>query len=346
MIEDCWEDPLFVIRQKAWYEPSEGRGCLYVLSRKALRARDLQAVDLVEITTEHGQHRCAAQSAFMVGPLIGNLPDDCVTARIFASATTFGEYAAQYPRLKREILFPGPTTDPVMAALLSIPWVKRETAGDGIGIDFFDRGLQLPEYDVKVLRRPGQSAAFYRRFWLADSAKPGTRFGDTTFFLTEETLFHGTTSDEMSFPRLTKLLRDKKSIAVEIDGLVRHPYSGASSQYGKGIYMEIQENGSILLTELATEHPGARPAGFGITRGVYFMPDATSCWVRVEHPEQCGCGRPTHHAHHLAVAEHFEHVLNDPGFVAVRERIFAMPSVNPDTDPIALKWMDLDPSAW
>jgi hypothetical protein len=345
MIEDCWEDPVFVRRERAWYEPAQGEGCLYAISRKALRAHDLQAVDLLEITTREGQHRCAAQSAFMVGPLQKNLPDDCVTTRIRAPNSVFAAYAARSAELTAERLFPGPQTDPVMAALLSIPWVKIELEGgdvdDGFGIDFFNRGLPLPEYGARGLRRLGSSSAFYRRFWLADTVKPGTRFGETAFFLTEETLFHGTATGDMRFPRLTELAREHNGVAVEIDGLVRHPYGGRGSAYTKGIYVEAQPDGSILLTELQTEHPGARPAGFGITRGMYFKPDADGVWTRVDHPEQCDCGKVLHHAHHLTVAEHFEHALGEGNFKAVRDKVFASPDVVAQSDRQALQWMDL-----
>ncbi|PVM90874.1 hypothetical protein DDF62_08695 [Caulobacter radicis] len=175
LIEDCWEDPVCIRRERAWYEPADGQGCLYVISRKALRARDLNAVDLLEITTREGQHRCVAQSAFMVGPLKGNLPDDCVATRIHAPSAVFAAYAARNPALTVDQLLPGPQTDPVLAALLSIPWVKLEHGGKDVGIDFFERGLPLPEYEVRSLRRTGPGSAFYRRFWLADSVAPGTR---------------------------------------------------------------------------------------------------------------------------------------------------------------------------
>ncbi len=340
MIEDCFEDPLFVIRQRAWYEPADDRGCIYVLSRKALRARDLQTVDLVEITTASGHHRCLAQSAFMVGPLNGPLPDDCIVTRVFAPSSVFREYAARSPELTCEALFPGSTVDPVMAALLSIPWVKREVEGDGIGIDFFDRGLPLPEYDMRDIRRTGQTTAYYRRFWLADAAKPETLLGETTFYLTEETLFHGTGAGDLIFPNLTLLLREHTSVALEIDGLVRHPYVVSSGQYGKGIYLEGQEDGTMFLTELAVDHFGARPGGFGITRGCYFRVDDEFRWHRIEHPEQCDCGRDAHHAHPLVVAEHFEHALKEREFTQIRERVFAAAGVNSTSDPLALKWTD------
>lgn len=341
LIEDCWEDPLFVKRERAWYAPADDEGCIYVISRKALRARDLQAVDLLEITTIEGQHRCAAQSAFMVGPLRGNLPDDCVITRIRAPSSIFAAYAARFPDMDAERLFPGPQKDPVMAALLSIPWIKLDVGDEALGIDFFERGLPLPEYSVGSLRRLGPASAFYRRHWLADSVKSGTRFGEVAFFLTEETLFHGTASGDMRFPRLTKLVRENIGVAVEIDGLVRHPYGRSGTFYSKGVYVEGQPNGSILLTELQTDHPGARPAGFGITRGLYFNADAAGVWERIDHPEQCNCGKVLHHAHHLTVAEHFEHALGEPGFRRVRDNVFASPDVIVQSDPQALQWMEL-----
>ena len=328
-----------MIRQRAWYEPADDRGCVYVLSRKALRARDIQAVDLVEITTASGRHRCLAQSAFMVGPLSGNLPDNCIIARVLAPSSIFRAYAARGPERTCETLFPGPAVDPVMAALLSIPWVKREL-DDEPGIDFFDRGLPLPEYEVKGIRRSGSTTAYYRRFWLADVARPGTPLSGTTFYLTDEALYHGSASGDLEFPNLTPLLRERTSVAVEIDGLVRSPYPANSTQYGKGIYLKALADGAMLVTELAVHHQGARPSGFGITRGYYYRVDERFRWNRIEHPEQCDCGRQAHHDHHLVVAEHFEHVLKARGFNQIRERVFAATDVKPTSDPLALKWMD------
>ncbi|PVM90875.1 hypothetical protein DDF62_08700 [Caulobacter radicis] len=157
-------------------------------------------------------------------------------------------------------------------------------------------------------------------------------------------LFHGTAKGDMTFPRLTKLVRENVGVAVEIDGLVRHPQAQRSSIYSKGIYLEPQPNGVILLTELLTDHPGARPAGFGITRGLYFQADDAGVWTRVEHPEQCDCGSDLHHAHHLTVAEHFEDFLGDPDLKTVRDKVFAGPDVVTCSDPKALAWMELDES--
>lgn len=335
MIEDCFEDPVFVVRQQAWYEPANDLGCVYVLSRKALRARNLETVDLVEITTASGRQRCSAQSAFMIGPLSGSLPEDCIVARIFAPSSVFLDYTSRFPELTCATLFPGPSVDPVMATLLSIPWVKRQVDEPGIGIDFFDRGLPLPEYDIKSIRRTGPEIAYYRRFWIANTLQ-----SDTIFYLTEEVFFHGTASGDLIFPNLTRLLREHKSIALEINGLIQHPYGGNAGQYGKGIYLEVREDGLIFLTELSVEHYGTRPAGFGITRGRFFRVNDDFHWHAFYHPEQCECGKDAHHAHHLVVAEHFEQALRDNEFTQVQSCVFAAADVNITSDPLAIKWLD------
>ncbi|PAL20029.1 hypothetical protein [Acetobacter syzygii] len=129
-------------------------------------------------------------------------------------------------------------------------------------------------------------------------------------------------------------------MALDIDGLVRHPYASSSGQYGKGIDLEMMGDGTMFLTELVVDHFGARPAGFGITRGWYFQVDQAFHWHRVDHPNQYDCGTEAHHTHHLVVAEHFEHALKERKFTQVRERVFAISDVNVTSDPSALKWME------
>ncbi len=336
LIEDCFEYPVFVLREQAQYTAAEEKGCVYVLSRKALRAHDLQAVDLVEITTAGGRPRYLAQSAFMVGQLTNQLPDDCVLARVLAPSHVFRELAARTPEMTAERLFPDPENDPVLATLLSVPWVKRDDVA-GVGIDFFERGLQLPEYKAPAIRRTLPSSAYFRRFWLADGQIETTHLSGTTFYLTSESLYHGTAPVSRQFPFTTELLGRQTAAAVEINGLVRHPYDIRSQQYGKGIYLEKGEDGLILVTELAVDHPGGRPSGFGITRGRYFRPEADGRWTPVDHTEQCDCGHNELHDHHLVVAAHFEVLLAEGAFREVRNGVFATTDVNPITDPAVAK---------
>lgn len=339
LVEDCWEDPAFAIRETAWYEPAgEQVACLYAIGRKGLRRNDIEAVDLVEIATEAGSHRCSAQSAFMIGPLNGNLPDDCIVAKVFAPTSVFREYAVQVTSMTQEGLFPPSASDPFLAALSSVPWVKRYIDQGKPGIDFFDRGLGLPEYNVRSMKRNGPAVCFYRRFWIADILPDDSVFSETHFYLTGETLFHGVAGNLANFPKITELLKEVISLAVELDGLVAYPYAQGGS-FAKGIYLERQEDGCILLTELAVYQHGLRPAGFGITRGVYYMPSEEGVWERISHPEECDCGHETHHAHHLVVASHFENSLESAEFTKIRDRVFASDGVVANSDPAVIELM-------
>ncbi|WP_379560375.1 FRG domain-containing protein [Psychromarinibacter halotolerans] len=339
LVEDCWEDPVFAIREEAWYEPAgQQDACMYVIGKKGLRRNNIEAVDLVEIATEAGSHRCSAQSAFMVGPLNGNLPDDCIIAKIFAPTSVFREHASQGASLTQEDLFPPLSSDPFLAALSSVPWVKKYIGEEKLGIDFFERGLGLPEYNVRSMKRNGPEVCFYRRFWIADTLAANSVFSETTFYLSGETLFHGAAGSLTEFPKISELLKNVTSLALELDGLIAYPYARGGS-FAKGIYLERQENGSILLTELVLGQHGLRPAEFGITRGLYYMPNEEGTWEHISHPEECDCGHEAHHKHHLVVASHFENSLANAEFTEVRDRIFASDGVVATSDPVVIDLM-------
>lgn len=325
LIEDCFEDPVFVLREFAKYEPTDGVGCVYVMSRKALRAQALDVVDLQEIATRDGRPRYVAQSGFMVGPLRSHLPDECLQARILAPASILRELCVDEGGLRTDILFPTQAEDPILAELLSLPWSKIyiDSDNDAVGIDFFQRGLPLPEYHVRSIRRSDPGTAFYRRFWTFDFPRENTPWENTSYYLTDEAIFHGIHSDVVKFPKIMKLLESSSSIVVEIDGL-----TNGKGEYGKGIYIEKQDDGQVFLTELRMKHFGARPAGFGITRGRYFSVDEEAIWHPVSHADECDCGNDFHHNHHLIVASHFEEVLSLSKFQQVRERVFSMKNVN------------------
>jgi hypothetical protein len=190
------------------------------------------------------------------------------------------------------------------------------------------------------MKRNGPDVCFYQRYWLADAVQAETAFAQTDFYLTGEGLFHATSHTLTSFPQISRLLQTSSSIAVEIDGLVRYPYAGAGG-YAKGIYFERQDDGSILLTELAVEQHGLRPSGFGLTRGTYFRSDAAGEWTRTAHPEECDCGHEAHHKQHLVVASHFENLLSEGEFKNLRRHVFVTPDVNPKSDQRALAWMTI-----
>ena len=199
-------------------------------------------------------------------------------------------------------------------------------------IDFFIRGLSLPEYYDGFVKIAGPSTAFYRRFWIADLGKEEEGAPAPRAYLTSETLYHGAGEDANRLPLLAELVREYGQIAIEIDGLVYHPY-GAFDVYGKGIFLRLEDDGSILLTELMVDQQGGRPSGFGIAHGRFYSVDSDGQWSRISHRDECPCGHDAHHGHHLVVAKHFEHALQEKRFRKIRANVYADIDVDPTTDP-------------
>lgn len=332
LVEDVFETPVSVQRTIATYTAGTAEGVMYAISRRALRGRSLQAVDLDEIMLASGRPRYQAQSALMVGPVDDLLPQDCILARISAPAALFRDYAAGSGFTTTASLFPPVHEDPVLHALMSVPWVRR---GELASIGVFERGLPLPEYDSTALRRTGSSTAYYTRFWIADAADDSP-FAHTDFYLVHEGFFYGSAKPDRPYPLLTKRLRMRPFIVVEMDGLFKTPAAASASQYAKGILLEQQSDGSILVAEVSVDHKGATPGEFGLTRGLYYRPDADGRWTRIDHPEQCDCGNAAHHARHLVVVSRFEHALADDEFTQVGDRLWGSAGVTLGSDPRAL----------
>ncbi len=57
LAEDCFEGPVRLVHESATYSEAPETGIIYVLSKKALRSKELQAVDLAKIITSNGHPR-------------------------------------------------------------------------------------------------------------------------------------------------------------------------------------------------------------------------------------------------------------------------------------------------
>lgn len=336
LAEDCWEDPAWLIHEEAWYTPFEGDPVVYVISKKALRSKNIQAVDLVEIATTTGHPRFLAQSAWMVGPLDDALPPECIIAKILAPASVFAEFAGRFQLRRDHDLFPGPEGDPVLKALLSIPWVHRpKNNPNSEFFEFYSRGLPLPEYRWRAAKRMSAGVAFYRSFWLANdiSAQDGL-FTAATYLLSPESAFHGIANlGNMSFPSLTKMLCRTRALVVEMDGLLRYP-TGNQSGYGKGVFFVLDDDDDKLVHvwEISVHHPGMRPKRYGISQGRCYRIDNNGRWEREVHADDCPCKSDFHHNRHLVVAAHAEEYLKAKNYRWVRQGVYAHEDVDPTSN--------------
>lgn len=330
LAEDCFEDPAQLVHESATYSESNETGIIYVLSKKALRARELQAVDLAEIITSQGRPRYVAQSAWMVGPLDEAIPPDCIVAKILAPATALRDYAARSALRTQHDLFPSPDKDPVLSALLSVPWryFPMEGDDDTRHLLFYFRGLSLPEYGWKAAKRHPASMAFYRPFWIANEFGPHEPFASATYLLTPEPSFYGTADIAAPrFPALLKLLRKKGPLVIEMDGLLDHP-NLAGAIYGKGLHITLKNQRLLTIDEIHVEHPGMRPMSYGSSAGRSYEIRDNGTLVRSEQPDDCPCGNDALHNHHLIVASHVDDYLKEKLYKKIRHNIYAHEDVD------------------
>ena len=130
LCEDCDERPLFLRKKMARYDPADGVGHLYVLDRAACEKVGL--IDLRAISIESARTRPSVQNAHLIGPL-GNAPlsAECFLAHIEADHAVFREFAAEAGLVSTDSAFPPSSEDPILDALLSLPWIPIQGVAIG-----------------------------------------------------------------------------------------------------------------------------------------------------------------------------------------------------------------------
>ncbi|MBB3845170.1 MULTISPECIES: FRG domain-containing protein [Xanthomonas] len=307
LVEDCFEDPVFLICDTATFEKSDGIGNLYVISKKKLRSSGIGAVHLSEIATANGFPRYLRQDAYMVGPLepVGLSPD-CVTYHLTAPSNVFDAYSGS---MSTSFLFPDPKIDPIYAELLAMPWEKIGLQPEGI--EYFQRSLVLPEYGRYVRKHMPASAAMYRRFWMLDLPHDPAETTSLIHILSGSALYHGSSKIPGKLPRITSLLSKFDGVFVELDGLI---YYGMETIYGKGVMALKRGDNLVEVCEFGIEHPGLQIHNGGLFRGIYYHIGAQGTWTRAHDPRDCDCG--LEHDENLRLLGRVEEGLEE-GFIAL-----------------------------
>lgn len=313
LCEDCEEQPLMLAKRMARYDFSEGEGHLYVFD-KALAKQRAGLVDLAVLTIEGARPRTDAQAAWLLGPLSNTeVPADCYVAHITASRAVFRDYAAEEGLIHTDQVFPSRREDPILRALLGLPWKRIEHPENKSGIIFFKRALDLPEYHDSFVKIASPAIAFFQGARVADRGSiDGEKFGGITVPVPEVTLFGTATDRPLRFPKVRELLTQHRSVAFEVDELIQHVNMSGTVLYQKGIVVTAHEPNLIEICELLVEHPGLQMTGAGINNGWYYRVYDNGLWTREEHAEQCDCGNESVHMRHVSALHIVEAHLTSP----------------------------------
>ncbi len=311
--EDCGEDPVMLVKRKASYSFEEGDGHLYVIDKRL--ALDLVGlVDLQTLHVEGHRARTTAQVAWLLGTLRNEaVPLDCLVARISGPRSVFRDFAAAEGYSETNDLFPTSKEDPVLRALLGLPWKKIPDPGDGTMIPFFRRALDLPEYHESFVKIAPPSTAFYKGTKI-ESLGPidGVKYEHIIVQVPDIALFGSAEYRPMRFPKVIALLAHHQGVAFEIDDLIQHANMGNRTFYQKGIALIAHETNLIELGELMVEHPGLNMTAVGMVKGWFYTVSEDGTWVRVENSEQCSCESGVAHRRHISALQIVEHFLASP----------------------------------
>lgn len=313
LCEDCEEEPVMLIKREATYSFEEGDGHLYVLD-KARSSELVGLVDLQALNVEGHRARTTAQKAWLLGTLRNQpVPADCFVAHISGPRSVFRDYAAEEGLVETNDLFPTTNEDPVLRALLGLPWKQVPDPNNEPIIPFFRRTLELPEYHESFVKIAPRSTAFFRSVKVADFGPvDGVKFEHIVVSVPDIVLFGSAEYRPMRFPKVMELLAQYQGVVFEIDELIQHANMGGHTLYQKGISLMAHEPNLIEVGELMVEHPGLEMTAAGMLKGWFYAISGDGTWQRVQHPDQCSCGSERTHKLHLSALQITEHFLANP----------------------------------
>lgn len=313
MCEDCDENFLWERKKYASYDYDEGEGHLYVIDKSF--ANGIGLVDLATLTIEPFYPRTEAQKAWLLGPMMGNaVPKDCFIAQITANRAIFRDYAALHGLTNTDSLFPPVSKDPILKALLDLPWREMESLRDpNFRVPVFKRALELPEYQDSYKKIASPATAFYQGgkiseiFNSLDTTK-GVLTGGKVVSAPGVIIF-GTApvGIPLSFPKIEKMIEGKPYLAFEIDEIIKHPGMGYDTVYQKGIGIINHGTDLLEICELVVMHPGLEMTKAGLCPGWYYRRKPSGLWEREHNDNECGCKNDSIHKRHLSallIAEH------------------------------------------
>lgn len=238
MSEDCEERPIWLRKRMAQYDFENGDGHLYVFDKVV--CAQIGLLDLAALDIKDCRPRTSAQAAWLLGPLRrAPVPQPCFRAHITASRAVLRDYAAAHGLSETEMLFPSVKEDPILHALLGLPWREIEGVRDKeFAIAAFERALDLPEYQESYVKIAWPRTAFFCGAKIAETLDSieGDDVGGISVYVPDIVLFGSAhKSTPMRFPKVEELVCKNGTVAFEIGELIQHANMGHTTLYQKGI---------------------------------------------------------------------------------------------------------------
>jgi hypothetical protein len=260
------------------------------------------AIDLKAIPLKEWQPRFAAQKAVMVGPLHGRpLPRECYHAHLTVDRSILQQYSVERGFKSQANLFPRRDVDPVLSALLDLPWAEIQSAKNALdGLRFFRRAVEFPEYSNSWTKILPNRVALFHGTSIEDlpNSPDGTPENTISMRVPVSTMLGNADAGDAKFSEVQKLLEEYTCVIFEIDDLIQHAPHQGHYLYAKGLAVARKADGLIEVCALLVEHQGMELTRAGLNVGWYYRQNSAGRWIKVDHPEECPCGNMDVHGRH------------------------------------------------
>ncbi len=296
LCEDCFESPIFLRKQIATYSLGSLVGNIYILDKEKLVKSNL-LVNLEELKIEAKRPRFRAQSAWLAGPLGGKvLPAEYFLAHVTAPHAVLAKFSKQRGLSKTSDLFPDADEDPLLGALLDLPWLELNSSSREMGIPAFRGVIEFPNYYDTFSKINSSHVAFYRGQMIADSDLEIAKNESVTFVKVSDIIVFGFPQPVVcKLPKILSHLELNKSLCFEVDTLLKSGLFHQNSLYCKGVALTKWAENIVEVSELLVDHPGMKVADAGINAGWFYEVNETGEWSHINHPNECPCGNSSHH---------------------------------------------------
>lgn len=306
LCENATEQPVMLRLQTANYNDHLGDGQLYVLNKDALRAANHELVNIVDELTTDCPSRFHTQKAWLASIYRHQtrLEPAAIVARIEAPAAVFREHAQSANLDSTNSVFPSPEEDQLLANLLGLPRLRIPLPG--APFPFYQRSLDIPEYQDSFTKHLPPSTALYTPFWISDAVAES---GNETWIHVPEEAFYGNIEIGEPTPRVCEFLTLNAVTNFETDELICYPTMDNNITYEKGISIRRKAENLFEICSISIDYKSDRLVGIGVSRG-YMYELVKSRFVRKPSELDCPCGDPARHALHLRALAVIDDMLN------------------------------------
>lgn len=326
-MEDCYENFLIEVKNEATYNVGDNEyGYLYAINHEKLASKYPNMLINLKEGLVYTDLRPVRQAGYLLENCDGKLNSvmsECIVEVLKIDKNVLLE-CCHLNNITVKWLFPSNEIDFIYNMLLSMP--RKEYVFDGIGSNFFQKPLIIPEYNIEFRKFQVPEVAYYSQYWTRDIVDQNINFlkyqNSREYRCKDDFIFHILPSidNRMECKELLETLLEHNSILIEFDNIFQG-YFIEEDVYQKAIYIEKEED-IISFSEIGVQVNGRVKRGIVSFPSIYFRNIDNTYLEYVKHEDKCKCGNMKRQFHSVSIAIAL--------FKGLKEGVFVEDSINED----------------